>query len=92
MITSSFFSVSDLAPHSPHIKHHNDAKHGYQLLDIKAGRVIGEEWQVDTVSTISANQALAVAFETASGSNRLKPYTAGATAAKANAPGLAPVA
>ena len=89
-VTSGFFGVSDLAPHSPHIKHHNDALHGYQLLDITPARVIGEEWQVDTVAAVSAAQTLAVAFETASGSNRLRPYTAGPTPARADAPELAP--
>lgn len=89
-ITSGFFGVSDLAPHSPHIKHHNDAAHGYQLLDIKSDRVIGEEWQVDTASAISPAQTLAVAFETVSGSNRLQPHTSGATPAKPKAPRLAP--
>ena len=89
-ITSGFFGVSDLAPHSPHIKHHNDSAHGYQLLDITPARVIGEEWQVDTVGAVSTVQTLAVAFETPSGSNRLLPYTAGATAARPAAPVLAP--
>ena len=89
-VTSGFFGVSDLAPHSPHIKHHNDTKHGYQLLDIQPARVIGEEWQVDTVGAVSSVQKLAIAFETASGSNRLKPYTSGATAAKPGASVLAP--
>ncbi len=91
-ITSGFFGVSDLAPHSPHIKHHNDSAHGYQLLDITPVRVIGEEWQVDTVSAVSTLQTLAVAFETTSGSNRLKPYTMGATPPKSNAPVPAPAA
>jgi len=91
-ITSGFFDVSDLSIHSPHIKHHNDAAHGYQLLDIQPDRVIGEEWQVDTAETVSTVQTLAVAFETVSGSNCLKPHTTGATAAKPSAPALAPAA
>ena len=89
-VTSGFFTVSDLAPYSPHIKHHNAAKHGYQLLDVKPGRVIGEEWQVDVINAVSENETLAIAFETTAGSNRLKPYTMGATPAKANTPGPAP--
>jgi len=89
-ITSGFFGVSDLAPHSPHIKHHNDSAHGYQLLDITPQRVIGEEWQVDTVDAVSGVQTLAIAFETASGGNRLLPHTTGPTADKDNAPAPAP--
>ncbi len=75
-ITSGFFSVSDLAPHSPHIKHHNDAKHGYVILDISPERVVGEEWRVDTVAEASTNQQRAIAFQIDVGSNRLRSVAA----------------
>ena len=76
-ITSGFFGVSDLAPFSPHIKHHDDSKHGYILLDITPQRLVGEMWVVDTISTVSANESLFVAFETRAGENHLRPYTQG---------------
>ncbi len=71
-ITSGFFSVSDLEPHSPHIKHHNDSQHGYVILDMNRERLIGEEWYVDTVSEVSSKESLGVAFEISAGSNRLR--------------------
>ncbi|MES2883403.1 MAG: alkaline phosphatase D family protein [Pseudomonadota bacterium] len=78
-ITSGFFGVSDLAPHSPHIKHHDDSKHGYILLDITPARVVGEMWVVDTISAVSRNESLFVAFENRAGENHLRPYSAGPT-------------
>lgn len=91
-ITSGFFGVDEagMAQYSPHIKHHNGTMHGYQLLDIKPERVIGEEWQLSTIDQPSAEQSLAVAFETPRGSNCLRPYGGGPTAAKAESPALAP--
>lgn len=70
-ITSGFFAVSDLAPFSPHIKHHDRTAHGYVLLDLTPQRVLGEMWVVDTISAVSANESLFVAFETRAGENRL---------------------
>lgn len=91
-VTSGFFGVDEagLAQFSPHIKHHNDAMHGYQLLDITPQRVIGEEWQVSTISERSSTETRAVAFETLAGGNRLRPYGGGPTPSKPDAPSPAP--
>jgi alkaline phosphatase D len=81
-------TVAALLPANPHLKYINLDRRGYMLLDVTAQRALCEWWFVDTVASVSSNEAFAIAFQTVDGSNRLQPATQ--TSAPANPPPLAP--
>jgi alkaline phosphatase D len=81
-------AIAALTPANPQFKYVNLDKRGYMLLDVTPARAQAEWWYVDTVASPSAGEAFAVAFQTASGSNRLQP--AAQSTPVANPPALAP--
>ncbi len=81
-------TIAALRPANPHVKYINLNKRGYMLIDADASRCVCEWWHVDTVASVSSDEAFATAFEVRDGSNHL--VVASQTAQHVNPPALAP--
>lgn len=73
-ITSGFFNVDEagLADFSPHIKHHQNQRHGFVVLTIAPQRTVAEEFWINTVAMPDTAIERGLGFEVLSHSNRLQ--------------------